>query len=384
MKVLHVTPTFFPSIGGIETVVRDLALHLRHTGIIADVLHISPDNKEHHQERVDDSVVWRAPLFPNRLVGVTGIRSLLMNYDLIHVHDPQAMALSANVLIQGRGKKKVLSTHGGYFHTANYLLTKKIHWQLVAGAILKQYDNVLASSAADLEIFKSKVPHIKLVANGVNVSKFASVARVAALPTRWIYWGRLAQNKRLNLLVNTVKQARDAGLDINLTIAGRDFDGLLPSIRTRIANCGLDHHIRILAGSLSDSELLAELSAHTVFITASEHEGFGLSVIEAMASGLIVLCRNIAPLNAFVTPGKNGALINFDSSAADLASLLALCKATVAEISAMQRFARLTALSYSWDTAIKHFIDVYEALMGRQMRPSHANPTSEAGAVDGK
>jgi alpha-1,3-mannosyltransferase len=367
LKVLHITPTFFPVIGGIETVVRDLVLYSRRVGIVADVLHLSPANKARSQERMDDCTVWRVPLFPNRLVSVApGIRSLLMSYDLLHVHDPQAMALSANVLLQGRGKKKVLSTHGGYFHTDNFSLMKKMHWQLFAGLILKQYDGVLASSAADRDIFKTKVPHVKLVANGVNVSKFASVTRGAALPTRWIYWGRLSQNKRIDLLINTVKQARDAGLDVHLTIAGRDFDGLLPSIRAQIASCGLKEHIRVLEGSLSDGDLLTELSAHSVFITASEYEGFGLSVIEAMAAGLIVICRNMAPLNGFVSPGKNGALIDFNGSAADLTSLRTLCTAAIPKISAMQDFARTTALSYTWDTAITKFVEIYESLMRKQ------------------
>jgi alpha-1,3-mannosyltransferase len=368
MKILHVTPTFFPVMGGIETVVRDLVLHSRQVGIVADVLHVSVANKRRSQERVDDCTVWRVPLFPNRLVGVTpGLRPLLMDYDLLHVHDPQAMALSANILVQGRGQRKVLSTHGGYFHTANYSLMKKTHWQLFAGTILKRYDDVLAGSAADRDVFKTKAPNIKLVPNGVNVSKFAAVSRSAPLPaTRWLYWGRLSRNKRIDLLINTVKQARNAGLDVNLTIAGRDFDGLLPSIRAQIATSGLNEHIRVLEGSLSDADLLKELAAHSVFITASEYEGFGLSVIEAMAAGLLVVCRNMAPLNGFVAPGKNGVLINFDGSAADLASLRALCNAPPAQIAAMQESARATAPRYSWNTAINGFIEVYEAVMRKQ------------------
>jgi alpha-1,3-mannosyltransferase len=364
MRVLHVTPVFFPAVGGIETVVRDLVLHLRRRSIVADVLHVSPSNKGRQQERVDDSIVWRASLFPNRLVGVAAIRSLLMSYDLLHVHDPQGMALSANVLLQGWGKKKLLSTHGGYFHTAHRSVIKKLHWQLFAGTILEQYDDVLASSTADRDKFKTKAHHVKLVTNGVDVAKFLSVDRRISLPaTRWLYWGRLSQNKRVDLLVSTVKQARDAGIDVHLTIAGRDFDGLLPSIRAKIASCGLNEHVRVRAGLLSDADLLAEISAHSVFITASEYEGFGLSVIEAMAAGLIVICRNIAPLNGFVTPDRNGALIGFDGSDGDLASIKALCTASNAEISAMQELARATADQFSWDNVINQYIQVYGDLM---------------------
>lgn len=364
MRVLHITPAFFPAIGGIETVVRDLTSHLRGNGIVADVLHISPSNETCRHERMGDGTVWRVPLFPNRLIGATPpIRSLLMTYDLLHVHDPQGMALSANVLAHGRGKKKLLSTHGGYFHTTNYSFIKQLHWRLLAGTILKRYDAVLASSTTDRDTFSAKAAHVRLLANGVNVSKFSPIEHSpTSSATRWIYWGRLSQNKRIDLLIDTVKQASDAGLDVDLTIAGEDFDGVLPSIQARIASYGLGEHIRI-AGLLSDADLLAELAAHTVFITASEYEGFGLGVIEAMAAGLIVICRNMAPLNGFVIPGKSGALIAFDDSPADLASIKALCTASIAEISAMRECARATAQPHSWDTVIKGYIGVYEDLM---------------------
>jgi alpha-1,3-mannosyltransferase len=366
MKTLHITPTYFPAVGGIETVLRDLTSHLRRNGIVADVLHISPSNKCRRQESVDGSTVWRVPLFPNRLVGMTPpIRSLLLDYDLLHVHDPQGMALSANVLVQGRGKKKLLSTHGGYFHTSSYSLIKKIHWRWFAPAILRRYDEILASSATDRDIFETKAPNVRLLGNGIDVSKFISVDHSSALPaTRWIYWGRLSQNKRIDLLVDTVKRARDAGLDIRLTIAGQDFDGLLPSIQARIAGYGLHDYIR-MAGPLSDADLLAELAAHTVFITASEYEGFGLTVVEAMAAGLMVICRNVAPLNSFVVPRKNGALIDFDGSAADLASIKVLGTASIAEIAAMRKAVRSTALLYSWDRIVKQYIAVYDDLMRR-------------------
>ena len=364
VKILHVTPAFFPAVGGIETVVGDLVSHLHRKGIVADVLHMSPKYNKCRHEREGDGSVWRVPLFPNRLVGATPpIRSLLMTYDLLHVHDPQCMAITANVLAQGRGKRKLLSTHGGYFHTTNYSFAKQLHWRLLAGMILNRYDAVLASSAADCSTFKAKAPKVRLLANGVNVSKFNSIEQNRNLPaTRWIYWGRLSQNKRIDLLIDTVKWARYSGLDVNLTIAGADFDGLLPSIRSRIGSYGLTDHIRI-TGILSDADLRAEIANHTVFVTASEYEGFGLGVIEAMAAGLLVVCRNMTPLNSFVVPGKNGIHVAFDGSSRDLASIKALCKTSPTEIWAMREFARATALPHSWDTVIKHYIVVYEEVM---------------------
>ncbi len=364
MKVLHITPTFFPVIGGIETVVRDLALYLRRHGVVADVMQVSPHNKERRKEHLDESDVFRVPLFPNRLVESPRRSGLCLRAMICcNVHDPQIMALSANVLLQGRGKKKVLSTHGGFFHTASYSSIKKLHWQFFASTILKQYDAVLASSSGDHDTFRSKLPTVKLLPNGVNVSKFLSVERSGDLSaTRWIYWGRMSGHKRIDLLIDTVRQARNSGHDVTLTIAGEDCDGLVPSVRAKIADYGLKERIRIL-GLLSDSDLLAELAGHAVFITASEYEGFGLSVIEAMAAGLIVICRDMAPLDSFVVPRENGITIGFDRSAGDVAKLASLCAAPPKEVRAMQDFARASSMSHGWDTVIKKYIAVYEDVL---------------------
>jgi len=363
MKILHITPTLYPAVGGIETVVRELMVNLRRCGIEADAMHIAPGNRR-VQERLDESTVWRVPLYPNRLVGVVPpVGSILRRYDILHVHDPQLMAVSGNVLLQGRGRKIVLSTHGGYGHTGRYGLVKSVHWKYFAPLVVKRYDRVLASSQPDHASFKTKAAGALLVPNGVNVEKFLAAELPAESDAqRWIYWGRLSRNKRLDVLIDLVAQAREHGLLIDLLIAGQDFDGLETALLASIDRYGLRNRVR-LAGLLPDAELMREVASRTVFVTASEHEGFGLSVIEAMAAGLIVVCRDMAPLNAFVSPSENGFLLRFDQSDSDLSFIRRLCESPNAELLRMRSNARQAANAYSWKSAIERYIGVYEELM---------------------
>jgi alpha-1,3-mannosyltransferase len=371
MKVLHITPTFYPAVGGIETVIRELVRNLRRRGFEADVMQVSPGNKQ-TKEFLDGSTVWRVPLIPNRLVGlIPPIRSILVQYDVLHVHDPQVMALSANVLWQGRGKYKVLSTHGGYFHTSKYSLMKNIHWNAIAPIMLRQYDEILASSQSDWERFKTKAPTVKLIPNGVNVEKFQSIGRGPnPESTRWLYWGRLSRNKRIDMLIETVAQVRDAGVRIDLLIAGEDFDGLAKSFETQIERLKLSDAIRIL-GPLSEIELMSEIGNRSVFISASEHEGFGLSIVEAMAAGMIVICRDMAPLNGFIKSGENGVLLNFDGGDSDLRSLVELCTSSNDALHNMQESARIAAGMHSWDLAISRYVQIYEQFAPEALRLKH-------------
>jgi alpha-1,3-mannosyltransferase len=363
MKVLHITPTLFPSIGGIETVIRDLMMNLRRRGIEADAMHIAPGLIA-EEAKLDGSKVWRVPLIPNRLIGFApSIAKILGNYDLLHVHDPQAMAISANVLFSGGAKKKILSTHGGYFHTQGHGVAKKVHWSVFAPMILGQYDEILASSESDFERFSKRVSNVRLVPNGVNVDKFSSIGRnVEPISASWIYWGRLSTNKRLDQLIKTVASAKRSGIDIDLLIAGGDFDHLSGSLAALIAELGLGGNVK-LAGPLTDEQLFVEVSCRSVYATASEHEGFGLGVIEAMSAGLAVVCRDMAPLNGFVVDGESGVFLNFDGSTGDIDKLRRLCSQSSQAAMRMQDAACAASARHSWETVIEKYIEAYDRVL---------------------
>ena len=366
MKILHITPAFYPTIGGIEFVVSNLVRHSRLHGVEADVLHISPANPIWLHEIIDGAQIWRVPLRPNRLIGVAWpLRDIVREYEILHVHDPQLMAISANVLVCSWGQKKVLSTHGGFFHTKSREIWKSIHWKFFVKAIIDRYDYVLASSSSDFQMFAQKADRVKLAPNGVETGRYADIPddfRHGSM--RWIYWGRLAKNKRVDLLIDLIKQANDSGLHATLTIVGEDCDDISGVLRDKVAQLGVAKHVRV-AGPLSNEELKAEISTHSIFVTATEHEGFGLAVVEALSAGLLVLCRNMAPINGFVTPGRGGAFLKFDGGGDDIAAIRAIAASSDEELDRMRLDSRAAAARHDWTAAIGPFLEAYEELSRR-------------------
>jgi len=71
---------------------------------------------------------------------------------------------------------------------------------------------------------------------------------------------------------------------------------------------------------------MEEIRQRAVFITGSEYEGFGIGILEAMAAGKIVLCRDMAPINGFVERGATGFFLDFDMGEKDLAVIRAATK----------------------------------------------------------
>lgn len=365
MKVLSITPTFFPTLGGLEQVVLELALRVRNHGVQMDVAHVST-GLARRRETVDDVTVYRIPLYGNRAIGwAPALGKLARGYDLLHVHDPQLMALSANVRHTCASVPAVLSTHGGFWHTDRGYTLKRVYESTLLRGAAAHYRRVLASSVGDYEYFKRYADRISLCSNGVDVKEFNTVVPpVSPDPCQWIYWGRLSRNKRVDLVIDYTAAARKRGLPVELLVCGQDVDGLMPSLAAQVDRLQLRGVVRF-EPFLDDSALRGELARRSVYVTASEHEGFGLSVVEAMAAGLIVVCRDMAPLNSFIEHERSGWLVRFDGRQPDLDGLAELLRTPPESLRAISAAARAAASVHDWDIAAPRFVGHYrDALAG--------------------
>ena len=360
MKILSITPAFAPEIGGIETVVQELALGLKERGHQVDVAHVNTAHKAFRREQSAGLGVYRVPLWGHRLVGwASGLGDLAAGYDLLHVHDPQLMAITANVRMSCAKVPAVLSTHGGFHHTTQMAAFKATFERLALSRALSHYRAVLASSISDEAYFRQYSDRVVLCSNGVNTNKFSVVPIAQDRPmTRWIYWGRLSKNKRVDCLINLVAQAKSVGHSIDLLICGRDFDGIANQLHAQVAELNLKSQISFQS-YLSDDDLLRELENRSVYVTASEHEGFGLSIVEAMAAGMQIICRDMAPLNGFVQGGATGAFMKFDRGDADAQELDRFVRQDFSARARGRTQTRQVANAYSWSTSAKNFEDCF-------------------------
>ena len=236
LKVLSITPTYFPEVWGIESVVRELAMQVSvNDGIRVDIAHVSAKNPALSMSQIDGLDVYRLPVVGNRLAGyVRGLGRLAEGYDLLHVHDPQLMMLTGQVLLQCPRIPAVLSTHGGFRHTRNHLAFKWMHEHFLMRHLLKRYRKVLAVSESDSAYFSRFSDRVEKCENGISFSKFQrGLLSGTPDPTRWIYWGRWSRNKRIDVVIDAVALARDQGIAIDLLIAGPDFDHLGLSFQAR-------------------------------------------------------------------------------------------------------------------------------------------------------
>jgi alpha-1,3-mannosyltransferase len=325
-----------------------------------DIAHVSPKHAAFTHSEMDGITVYRVPVAGNRLVGYArGLGKLAAGYDLLHVHDPQMMLITPNVLLQCRGIPAILSPHGGFRHTRQHGAIKWLHERVLMRRLLSHYRKVLAGSSSDEAYFSTFSDRIAKCEPGINFAKFQSGLTAGTPdPSRWIYWGRWSRNKRIDALIDAVAQARDHGIAIDLLVAGPDFDQIGDALRAKVAALGLQDAVR-LHPYIDDATLMHELQQRTVFITGTEYEGFGIGIIEAMAAGKIVVCRDIEPINGFVDRGITGFFLAFDQGAQDLAVMREITGLDAERCAAMSAAAQVKAKRYDWDSVALRFSEQY-------------------------
>ncbi|HEY0100257.1 MAG TPA: glycosyltransferase [Pyrinomonadaceae bacterium] len=98
-----------------------------------------------------------------------------------------------------------------------------------------------------------------------------------------LFVGRIAPNKKQDELVRAFAHYRELEADARLVIAGegRASDPFYTRLLADIAARGLSGHV-IVTGQVTDAELLAYYRTAHLYWSLSEHEGFGVPLVEAM------------------------------------------------------------------------------------------------------
>jgi glycosyltransferase involved in cell wall biosynthesis len=80
------------------------------------------------------------------------------------------------------------------------------------------------------------------------------------------------------------------------------------SIRRRIADSGLQDHVRLL-GACPNAEVAAHLTQNQVLVVPSLYEAFGIAYLEAMGFGVPVIASTAGAAGELITHAEHGFLV---------------------------------------------------------------------------
>lgn len=144
----------------------------------------------------------------------------------------------------------------------------------------------------------------------MNLERFLEIERASrdpGLPVRVLYVGRLASQKNLGMLLDTVKLLRaKGGALFELTIVG-EGGGEQP-LRAAIERGGLEPIVK-LRGPLPRDQIAQVYAAADIFVLTSDYEGYPRVLMEAAAAGLPIVTTAVSGANEAVIDGRTGYIV---------------------------------------------------------------------------
>ena len=187
----------------------------------------------------------------------------------------------------------------------------------------------------------------------------------AARPT-FLYLGRLKRYKGVEFALRAVAAARQVRDDITLDICGQGDDR--PRLERVAAELGLGDAVRFL-GFVSEEEKRRLLRRSWAVVFASPKEGWGITNVEAAASGTPALASDSPGLRESVQHGVTGYLVPHGDSRALADRMLALA-ADRSLVDRLGHAARIFAEGLSWDSAALATLAHIEQTVAKRERKS--------------
>ncbi len=300
VKILHVTDTFLPVLGGIEILVDDLSRNQRRHGHDVTVLTAARGSGPDPEPGVIR--------LPQRFTGLWPTLEAL-SPDVVHCHSSIFSPLAWRAARQAAevGIPTVVTMHSMVPAASVGSLAVSIGTRAIPREVC--WTAVSEAAAAALQPL---VPDgVQVLPNGIDVASCRpATPGTAAVPTL-VSVMRMARRKRplalIRMLVDIREQLGDRPWQAVLVGDGQQAG----AVESRLRAVGLDDRVW-LTGRLERPEVLKVLAGADLYLAPSRLEAFGLAALEARCSGLPVVAMRSGGVGEFVRDGVHGYLVEDD------------------------------------------------------------------------
>jgi glycosyltransferase involved in cell wall biosynthesis len=322
----------YPPLGGgggvvMAALARELARRHEVTVLTSQACGLAAAESDHGVRVIRVPVFFRKELavanFPSMLayLPMATARGMLLAkrgaFDVVNTHFAVPTGPAGQLLAAYHRVPNVLSIHGGDLYDPSKKLSPHRHALLrfAVRRMLLAADTVVGQSrntVGHVEHIYGVTRPVKLIPLGIDRPPAVAAASreefgVPRDAFVVVTVGRLVARKSTVQLVKALGASQRTAA--HLLIVGDGPDG--PAIRRAASELGIADRVHML-GQVSDAEKYRALAVSDVFASTSQHEGFGLVFLEAMAFGLPVLCYDHGGQTDFLTTGKTGHVLHLN------------------------------------------------------------------------
>ena len=367
MRIAMMTDSWYPTRDGVVAGVTILKESLEALG--HEVFIIAPEPEPEYRQkgvyyfpavRFKSYDEYYVPIYPSNKIEI--LKEI--DPDVIHIHGVATMALRGLICGHTLGLPTVMTFHTMVDDAAKYYSPIKLPPEVLDRLIwiylrqvAKRVDVVVTPTECIGEELRARRVHAKnmmAIPTGAKTDVFRPGIPSEDIRERYglvgkkviIHVGRISYEKELDMVIRSM-----ADMDAVLLVAGKgpakaDMEKLVDEL-------GLQDKV-IFAGFVPDDELPRFYNAADIAVSASKFETQGLTILEAMASGKTVACRNGRAFTEIIHEGVNGYLFDDESGCAE-----AMRRALSAPEKVRDASYR-TALENSRQRSVEKYLRAYE------------------------
>ncbi len=365
MRIALSVETFLPKIDGIVSITCLTLEHLQKSGIRSILLAPEQGIREYAGVPVVGVPCVVNPLYPEGRISFPTLNAYRtirdFRPDLVHAIDPGFVGAAALLSAKLLRVSTVASYHLSLSRAArDYglgILENPIRAIRIWG--FNAVDHALAPSRHAQNLLRARgVRRVGWWRRGVDCEQFHPRFRSAEMRQRLtdgrpadtllLYVGRLAPEKRLNLLKPVLEHIPGIRLAI---IGDGPHRGYLEELFAGLPV--------VFTGYYRGEELAAAYASADIFVFTSLHESFGLVLAEAIASGLPVVATRVGGAEDVVQHGETGYIFDVDQTdrLEDYIYMLATDDASRRQ---MGQQARQFAETLRWQEIMRELVYFYE------------------------
>ena len=244
------------------------------------------------------------------------------------------------------------------------------HHSWITRWLIRRMDAIIATSdvsASYLKRASTVIPH------GVDTDAYAPPeSRAAAfaesgLPGAFAIgcFGRVRAQKGSDVFVDAMCQLLPRYPDFTAVLVGAimpEQSAFAGDLKNRIAAAGLTARI-VMTGELDIAEVQRWYQRLTIYAFTSRNEGFGLTLIEAMAAGAALVAARAGAAELVVEDGVTGVLVPPGDADALAAALEPLMRDPAAATAMGERGRQRVIATFSLDAEAARIAEVYRTLV---------------------
>ncbi len=256
-------------------------------------------------------MLWKAFLIGRKIIATNKKSDFVVSSQ-----DPFETSLVGSVVTFGNHAAHHIQMHGDLFNPLSYQVSifQKLRaffgWFMVRNAkYIRVVSERLKYSLVTLGVQESKISVLPVQS---SLESFVDVGKNRRYQTNrelaFLYVGRFSSEKNILLLIRSFASISKGYEGVTLTLLGdgpqRDL------IQGEIVKLNMRHCIFIQPWTHKVSEVMA---AYDVLCLSSNHEGWAMVLVEAMATGMPVITTDVGCAREAVLNNKNGLIVSVGS-----------------------------------------------------------------------